>query len=226
LDRLDQSNLPLDNKPYNPKYNGSGVTVFVLDSGYTLNHPEYINGSRTGRISCGIDLVVNNASLPPCHDIFGHGTMVAGLVNGRISGVAKGADIVSVRIGRSLQKVDDFPTVATMLAGIEWVTNQKRVHYRTRPTVAVISIGFDVNEYIFSTTTLLDIALERMIDANVSTVVGAGNDYMDACGVTPARVPFAITVGGTTWNDTVWEYSNYGPCVNIFAPGERLVVSK
>jgi subtilisin family serine protease len=214
LDRVDQSNLPLDNM-YDAKYNGSGVKVFVIDSGYKATHPEF---NESNRISCGADFRYKR-SLPRCHDEDdGHGLMVSSMINGRTLGVAKGADVIMVRIGSEKKPA----TLSSALAGVDWVTIQKMRRYRFQPTITVMSFAFSLVEYA-SRLHVFDRAVNRMIAANVTTVVGAGNDYLDACLYSPARVPGAITVGATAENDTIADYSNHGPCVDVFAPGGKFM---
>jgi subtilisin family serine protease len=218
LDRIDQKNLPLDGKAIDPKYNGSGVLVYVIDTGFNRTHPEL---NESTKISCGFDFFYDNVTSidPPCHDVFGHGTMAASLVNGRYLGAAKEADVVSVRVGIKGPK---DTTVASVLAGVEWVTSQKLLrHNRFRPTVAVMALRFYTGDY--NNTNLVDIAVERMIAVGVTTIVGAGNEGDDACLYSPARVKTAITVSATDQYDMVWNYSNYGSCVDIFAPGVDVI---
>lgn len=209
IDRIDQANLPLDDLYY-PKYNGSGVNVYAVDSGYQNTHPEFVNTN----ISCGIDIINADPTLP-CSDTYGHGTMVAGLVAGGTVGVARGVNLISVKVGinKNIQ-----PTIAAVIAGVEWITSQKLLN-RKQPMVAVISIAFMTDD---GDINLIDVAVNRMIAAGVTTVTGAGNFAEDACYTTPARVVNAITVGGTDMYDTVWNESNYGPCVDIFAPSVNL----
>jgi subtilisin family serine protease len=170
-----------------------------------MNHVEFV-GSK---VSCGFD--VANQSEFPCQDRRGHGTMLAGLAGGSKSGVARGANLISVKIGHM-----DVVT-SNIIAGCDFVTAEKRKN-RNQPMVAVIASGpARVN-------TLLNQAVERMNDAGVFVTVAAGNDANDACLTTPGVVAKVTTVGSTTILDRVSNESCFGPCIDIFAPSNLLMV--
>jgi len=203
IDRIDQRSLPL-NSSYSPKLSGQGVRAYVIDTGVFQNHPEFV-----GRIEAGFDSVGDKKGSNDCH---GHGTHVAGTIGGKTVGVAPGVQIVPVRVLDCLGGGD----TASVISGIEYVINNAKS--KGLPAVANLSLGGP-------TDSALDFALERLIDSGVTTIVSAGNESSNACFVSPARVSKAITVGATTSSDVQSSYSNYGSCVDIYAPGSSIFSS-
>ena len=202
LDRIDQHYLPYDNSYTFPDSAGAGVRAYVIDTGVDLDHPEFV-----GRISSGIDTVDGDMVAEDCN---GHGTHVAGTVGGTQFGVAKKAHIVAVRV----LDCNGSGTLAGIIKGVDWVTNDAAS--ALRPAVANMSLG---GGYSLP----LNQAVETSIDRNITYAVAAGNDYgYDACNVSPASAPSAITVGATDINDNRAGFSNIGPCVDIFAPGVNI----
>ncbi len=199
LDRIDQRNLPL-NSQYNYNNTGSGVRVYIIDTGINITHNEF-----QGRASYGVDLF--DGSLP-ANDCNGHGTHVAGTVGGRTYGVAKGVQLIAVRVfGCS----GGTPS-STVIAAVNWVTNQKRANPSV-PMVANMSLG---GSFYAPTNS----AVQASIAAGVSYAVSAGNDYgLSACAKSPASTPQALTVAATDSNDIRAGFSNIGNCVDLFAPG-------
>ncbi|MFJ3308203.1 S8 family serine peptidase [Streptomyces sp. NPDC086549] len=195
LDRLDQRNLPLDRKYTSPDSAGAGVTVYVIDTGIRITHADF-----GGRASYGWDFVGGDRS---AGDGNGHGTHVAGTIAGSRYGVAKKAKVVAVRV------LDDAGsgTIARVIAGIDWVT--RHAH---RPAVANLSLGGYHNDQ-------LDAAVRDSIRAGVTYTVAAGNDGLPAGLYSPADVPEAITVGATDRSDARAAFSNFGPALDLFAPG-------
>ncbi len=195
LDRIDQENRPL-NGTYTYTPTGSGVRVYVLDTGVRYDHAEF-----GGRAVAGFDAYGSTGG--DCH---GHGTHVAGSVAGSTYGVAKAATVVSVRV------LDCYGNGAwsDIIAGVDWVTQ-----YHVKPAVANMSLGGYAN-------TAVDNAVANSIAAGVTYVVAAGNNNANACNYSPARVSSALTVGATTSSDARWAYSNYGSCVDLFAPGAAI----
>jgi subtilisin family serine protease len=208
LDRIDQDFLPLDNK-FQSNYTGVGVNIYILDSGMALNHVEF-SGMN---VSCGFD--ATNESAFPCEDTDGHGTSVAGLAGGRTVGVARGANLISVKLA------GDIASNSQIIAGCDFVTAEKQKN-RRQPMVAVFAVGPE-DSY---TDTLIDQAVERMVLAGVFVANAAGNDALDACLTTPGRVARVFTVGSTTILDQISMESNYGPCVDIFAPAFAVKVPR
>ncbi|WP_203905011.1 S8 family serine peptidase [Virgisporangium aliadipatigenens] len=198
LDRIDEYSLPL-NRGYTYPGKADGVHVYVVDSGIRAAHSEV-----RGRVAGGVDLVENDGNPDDCE---GHGTHVAGTIGGTTYGVAKGVTLHSVRVldCQGLGTTDDI------LAGVEWVTANA-----VRPSVVNMSLSGPAG-------TVGSIAVDTAITAAILTgltfTVAAGNDEADACNYSPGDVPGAITVGATDTIDYVAAFSNYGSCVDIFAPG-------
>ncbi|WP_327744974.1 S8 family peptidase [Streptomyces europaeiscabiei] len=195
LDRVDQSNLPLDKSYTWPKSAGKGVTVYVIDTGIRTTHQDF-----GGRAANGWDFVQNDRT---AQDGNGHGTHVAATVAGTTYGVAKKAEVVAVRV------LDDAGggTTSQVIAGIDWVTKHAR-----KPAVANMSLGGHGNAQ-------LDAAVRNSIASGVTYTVAAGNDGLAARLYSPARVKQAITVGATDKKDVRATFSNWGPSLDLFAPG-------
>ncbi|GAA1339775.1 S8 family serine peptidase [Saccharothrix algeriensis] len=197
LDRVDQKNLPLDRK-YTYNTTASNVTTYVLDSGIRTTHTEF-----EGRASHGYDFVDED---PEAQDCNGHGTHVAGTIGGRTWGVAKKTKLVAVRILGCGGSAPDSDGVE----GIEWIAKNA-----AKPAVVNGSFTFD-------TPGIGDEAISRLAAAGVTFVVAAGNNSADACNTGPARNTNVIAVGATDNNDNRASFSNYGTCVDIFAPGNNI----
>lgn len=201
LDRIDQRDLPLDQRYTYPT--SSGVTVYVLDTGARMTHRDF-----TGRITAGPDFIDNDSNPADCH---GHGTHVAGTAAGMTYGVAKQARIVPIRV-LDCQGSGPWDVI---LAGVEWVTSNA-----TKPAVANMSLGGTGSQ------TSVENAVRRSISSGVQYALAAGNNGSDACGFTPARVAEAITVGNSTSSDARYTgggASNFGRCLDVFAPGTGIV---
>ncbi|HEU0299384.1 MAG TPA: S8 family serine peptidase, partial [Longimicrobium sp.] len=197
LDRVDQRDLPL-NAEYTYTRTGAGVTAYVIDSGILTSHTEF-----GGRATVGTDLVGDGQNGQDCD---GHGTHVAGTLGGATYGVAKEVNLVSVRV------FDCFgsSSFSIVIAAVDWVTANA-----AKPAVVNMSLGggYDVptNE-----------ALQTSIASGLTYVVGAGNDESSACGYSPAGTVEAITVASSAMDDTRSWFSNFGPCVDLFAPGSDI----
>ncbi|WP_433371064.1 S8 family peptidase [Actinoplanes sp. CA-142083] len=196
LDRIDQRTLPLSKSYTAPS--AAGVTAYVIDTGVRTTHKEF-----GGRAVSGWDFVDKDAKADDCK---GHGTHVAGTIGGATYGVAKDIKLVSVRV----LDCNGSGSYSNIIAGIDWVTA-----HAVKPAVANMSLGGTVSK-------ALDDAVDRSIAKGVTYVVAAGNDHQDACKQSPAHDPNAITVGATDQNDTRATFSNYGSCLDIFAPGVRI----
>ncbi|WP_189208560.1 S8 family peptidase [Actinokineospora fastidiosa] len=202
IDRVDQRDLPLSNS-YTYGNDASSVNAYIIDTGVDESHPDF-----EGRVTHGRDFIDNDSDSSDCQ---GHGTHVAGTVGSKTYGVAKKVKLVAVRV-LNCQGTGQWSQI---IGGIDWVANNHR-----KPAVANMSIGGG------SASSVND-AVNRLINAGVTSVVAAGNDNADACNYSPASTPNAITVAATTrtdsrarpsdWNNV--NGSNYGRCVDIFAPG-------
>ena len=193
LDRIDQRSLPRDFS-YTYDVDGSGVHAYVIDTGIRATHVEF-----AGRVGAGYD-VIDGGAPDDCHS---HGTHVAGTIGGRTYGVAKNVTLHGVRV----LDCQGSGTDSGVIAGIDWVTAN-----HIKPAVANMSLGGGASP-------ALDLALRNSVAAGVVHVVAAGNENTNACYGSPAREPLAITVGATGSTDQRASFSNYGSCLDLFAPG-------
>jgi aqualysin 1 len=198
LDRIDQRKLPI-NSDYKYNSTGLGVNVYVVDSGIRTTHQEF-----QGRAKVAFDSVNDGQNGNDCN---GHGTHVAALIGGNTYGVAKKANLFSVRV----LGCNATGSLSQLISGIEWITEN-----HIAPAVVNISISGPASQ-------ALDLAIQKSIEAGVTYVVAAGNDKRDACKISPARIKGAITVGATEANDTVASYSNKGRCIDVLAPGSNIL---
>ena len=203
LDRIDQRDLPLDgNYTYNAT--GSGVKAYIIDSGIRATHTQF----GPGRVISGFTAINDGLGTS---DGNGHGTHVSGTVGGSTYGVAKNVTLVAVRV---LDSSNTGP-VSGVVAGVDFVTSD---HQAGQPAVANMSLGGGISS-------TLDTAVTNSINDGVTYVVAAGNAAQNACNFSPARVASAITVGSTTMSDARSSFSNFGTCLDIFAPGTAITSS-
>jgi subtilisin family serine protease len=200
LDRVDQRSLPLD-AGYTYDTAGSGVVVYVLDTGIRFTHVDF-----GGRASAAFDAINDGTATNDCQ---GHGTHVAGTIGGTTYGIAKAVTLRSVRVLDCTGNGTD----AQVIAGIDYVTAQKQANPGV-PAVANMSLGGPADG------TALDDAVRGSIAAGVTYVFAAGNDSVNECSTfAPADVAEGITVGATTKTDAQAFYSSFGPCLDVYAPG-------
>jgi serine protease len=197
IDRIDQRDLPLSNS-YHYDFDGTGVTAYVVDTGVLNGHNEF-----GGRASSGYDFIDNDSDATDCN---GHGTHVAGTIGGSTYGVAKNVNIVGVRV----LNCSGSGSNSGVIAGINWVKNNA-----SGPSVANMSLGGGASQ-------ATDDAVNAAVAAGISFVVAAGNDNSNACNYSPARAADAVTVGSTTSSDARSSFSNYGTCLDIYAPGSSI----
>lgn len=205
LDRIDQPTLPLDNR-YDYAGNGAGVNIYIVDTGIRTTHSEFEGRVGTGRNFVESGFLFTSVRPEDTEDCNGHGTHVAGVAAGRTWGVAKGATVYPVRV---LGCGGSGPNSA-VIAGIDWLAANHQP-----PAVANLSIGGGPSN-------ALDAAVQGAINAGVTMVIAAGNDDTDACNGSPNRVGPALTVASTTQTDARSSFSNWGDCVDVFAPGSSI----
>lgn len=196
LDRVDQAELPLSGT-YSYR-SASNVTAYVLDTGMRITHSQFGGRARYGR-----DFIDNDRTAQDCN---GHGTHVAGTIGGRTYGVAKDVKLVAVRI----LNCAGAGSYSGIIAGVDWVTRNA-----VRPAVANMSIGGPASS-------ALNAAVNRSIASGITYAVAAGNENRNSCSYSPASTANAITVAATDQTDTRAGFSNYGSCVDLFAPGVRI----
>jgi serine protease len=197
LDRIDQNSLPL-NQSYNYDLNGTVVNAYVIDTGILNSHQEF-----EGRAVSGADLVDNDGDATDCN---GHGTHVAGSIGSRSFGVAKNVRLIGVRV----LDCAGSGSYSGVIAGVEWVTA-----HHANPAVANMSLGGPLSQ-------ALEDAIAASIRSGVTYVVAAGNDNRAACLSSPARLVSTLRVGATTSTDQRSSFSNFGECVDLFAPGSDI----
>ncbi|KAM0259318.1 hypothetical protein ACHAQJ_003348 [Trichoderma viride] len=182
---------------YYDKSAGNGTFAYVIDSGINTKHLEF-----GGRASNGYNAINDDFT-----DINGHGTHVAGIIGSKSFGVAKQTELIAVKVFLNRESL-----MSVVMDGYQWAVNDIRTKGRENRSVINMSLGG-------SRSRALNRAVDSAFEMGIFTVVAAGNDQMPARNTSPASAPNAFTVGAidASWHE--WEYSNYGPEVNIFAPG-------
>ena len=194
LDRIDQRGLPLDAR-FNWEGDGAGVTAYVIDDGIDVTHRDFGGRAVAGMTSVG--------GTPT--DCATHGTHVAGTIGSATYGVAKSVSLVSVRVLGCTGSGSD----TTVIQGVNWAIAH---HVAGVPAVANLSLGGGFSR-------ALNDAVEALVADGIVTSVAAGNSNVDACWTSPASAPSAITVGASTSTDSRASFSNWGTCLDVFAPG-------
>lgn len=194
LDRIDQLKLPL-NDTFRNSLDGSGVQVYIVDTGIAP-HEDF--GTRL--VSQGYSVLQDGYGTRDCN---GHGTHVAGTAGGTTSGVAPGVTLVPVRV----LNCSGSGSLSGVIQGLDWILAHGR-----RPAVVNLSLGSAAPPSV-------DEAVARLANAGFTVVVSAGNSSTDACSASPARAPSALTVAATSPSDARSSFSNFGRCVDLFAPG-------
>ncbi|XP_038049453.1 aqualysin-1-like [Patiria miniata] len=198
IDRIDQNDLPLDDS-YEPGSDGEGVDVYVIDTGILYDHEEF-----EGRAFFGQDFIEDGRAGLDCHS---HGTHCAGTIAGKTYGVAKKANVWSVRVFAC----SGGTPKSIVIAAMEWVAENGK-----SPAIVSMSLGGS-----FSVTQ--NNVVSRLFNVGFTVVVAAGNANIPACQRSPGSAPKSITVGSTTDTDARSYFSNYGTCVDIFAPGSSIL---
>lgn len=196
IDRIDQRALPL-NSSYTYDHTGAGVRIYVVDTGVRADHVDF-----GGRVVPGFS-ALGTSSTTDCN---GHGTHVAATAAGTTYGVAKEATVVPVQV----LDCNGSGSISGVIAGLDYIAANG-----VRPAVVNMSLGGGAS-------TALDSAVSNLISAGFQVSVAAGNSSADACTQSPARVGAAFTVAASTISDAHASFSNFGACVDAYAPGQNI----
>jgi subtilisin family serine protease len=202
LDRIDQRQLPIDGQYNDFDRTGAGVDAYIVDTGINATHNEF-----TGRVGNGFDSIDGDSDPADCN---GHGSHVASTVGGNLYGVAKGVTLHAARV----LDCGGSGTIESVVAGVDFVASDCTSNGRN--CVANMSLGGGFSQ-------ALNDSVANAVAAGIPFAVAAGNESQDACNVSPASEPSAITVGAKDDPDTRASFSNFGSCVDIFAPGVSIL---
>ncbi|HVI00124.1 MAG TPA: S8 family peptidase, partial [Enhygromyxa sp.] len=200
LDRTDQENLPLGSS-YKYSWDGSGVHVYIVDTGIETKHSEF-----GGRAKATYDSYRKKGNKSFAQDCHGHGTHVAGIVGGKTYGLAKDVTLHSVRV----LDCNGSGSWSRLIAALDWIADNAQ-----KPAVVNMSLSGSPSSFV-------DQAVENLVDEGVVVVVAAGNKNTSACNYSPARAPGAITVAASNSLDQRASFSNYGSCVDMYATGTNI----
>lgn len=184
---------------------GTGVEIYIIDSGIYLEHTDFGGRAIYGMTS-------SSHTGEGGSDLNGHGTHVAAIAGGSQYGVAKNSTLISVKV----LGADGWGSVADVIEGIQWIV--KREADKGPGSRSVVNLSLGSGGVIYS----LEAVIQAAVDAGIAFVVAAGNNQGDACEFSPARISSVFTVGATTTDDKLASFSNYGPCVNLLAPGNDI----
>lgn len=210
LDRITLRDLPLSGEYPHPSHAGTGVDVYVIDTGINIKHEDF-----GGRAIWGLTAPNGDED----RDGNGHGTHVASTIGGKLHGVAKNSTLIAVKVLRS----NGYGSMADVLKGVDWAASEhkrKVAASDNKPVKSVANMSLGGGKSI-----ALNNAIEAAIESGVLFAVAAGNDNKNACDYSPAGAESAITVGATNRRDTRSYFSNYGECVDIFAPGQDITAA-
>lgn len=203
LDRIDQRRLPLSNTAYIGN-SSNMIDVYIVDTGVDIVHPEFLENNviwGNNFVNDGIDTDCN-----------GHGTHVASLAVGRQYGSGKRANLISVKV----LGCDGSGSYSDIITAIEWITNRATISGKI--SIVNMSLGGPKSA-------ALDNAVTNSINSGVYYVVAAGNSNANACNFSPSRVPGAITVAASSITDTKASFSNFGRCIDVYAPGVNIIAA-
>jgi subtilisin family serine protease len=200
LDRIDQQPLPLSNTFDDFDMQGANTYSYVVDTGIDATNVDF-----ESRVAAGFTAVLDGKGSADCN---GHGTHVAGIIGGKTYGVAKKTNLIPVRV----LDCAGSGSYSSVISGLDWIAT----NYRSGDAAVVnMSLGGPASS-------TLDGAVRNLIAKGITVVVAAGNSNADACNYSPSRVLDAVTVGATSNNDARASYSNYGTCLDLFAPGSAI----
>jgi subtilisin family serine protease len=221
IDRIDQRALPMDSS-YSYDFTGAGVTAYIIDTGIRYSHSEFEGRAVPGWDAYAADPTDPLLGYDGSGDCDGHGTHVSGTVGGKTWGVAKKVKLVAVRV----LNCAGYGSDADVIAGMDWVAKNA-----TLPATANMSLGDVVPSKTMGTSGPVDDAVKALVLSGVTLGVAAGNGWgngtvgADACMFPISNVPEAITVAASTTTDTRTTWTNYGACIDVFAPGSNVMSS-
>jgi len=215
VDVIDQRKLPPDGNPANFVYNGSGVVVYSLDTGLNCDK---LQGFANCTVDAAADALVGGGTTCGC-DRHGHGTAMAQL----ISLIALNATLVGVPV----LNADGEGSLTRVLWGIQRAGAIHAANFSAEtPGVILAPLSSDIiaaeNQVEGSVASEINAAIAALLESNILFVASAGNKNVDACAVSPAMAPAALTIAAMVQSGARAQFSNWGPCVDIFAPADAI----